>query len=142
VLGGLIQDSVTNNQQSIPLLGDIPLLGELFRTRNNEKTKQDFLIFLQPRILRDDESSLIETDAKYNYMRNEQRTVTRDSTLLPLAPYEPSDPLPAIINGQIGPMFGAGPAVGTLPKVPDTDAPHANSSAPAAGSAGASGAPP
>ena len=113
VLGGLIQDSVTNNQQSMPLLGNIPLLGELFRTRNNEKTKTDFLIFLQPRILRDDAQATIETDAKYNFMRNEQRVVNNDSTLLPLAPYEPADPLPPIVNGRIGQMFGAGPPPGT-----------------------------
>jgi general secretion pathway protein D len=111
VLGGLIQDSVTNNQQSIPLLGNIPLLGELFRTRNNEKTKTDFLIFLQPRILRDDPEATIETDAKYNFMRGEQRKVMKDSTLLPLAPYEPADPLPPITHGAIPPMFGAGPPV-------------------------------
>jgi general secretion pathway protein D len=119
VLGGLIQDSVTNNQQSIPLLGNIPLLGELFRTRNNEKTKTDFLIFLQPHVLRDDEAAAIETDAKYNFLRGEQRSVMKDSTLLPLAPYQPADPLPAITNGTIPPMFGAGPPVsGASPAAP------------------------
>lgn len=118
VLGGLIQDSVTNNQQSIPLLGNIPVLGELFRTRNNEKTKSDFLIFLQPHILRDDEEAAIETDAKYNFMRGEQRAVTRDSTLLPLAPYEPADPLPPITNGKYPPMFGDGPPVSATPPLP------------------------
>ncbi|HEY4973946.1 MAG TPA: type II secretion system secretin GspD, partial [Steroidobacteraceae bacterium] len=46
VLGGLIQDSVTNGEQSVPLLGAIPFLGELFRTRNTQKTKTNFLIFL------------------------------------------------------------------------------------------------
>ena len=54
VLGGLIQDSVTNSEQSVPLLGSIPIIGELFRTRNTEKTKTNFLIFLQPHILRND----------------------------------------------------------------------------------------
>jgi general secretion pathway protein D len=100
VLGGLIQDSVTNSQQSVPFLGNIPILGELFRTRNNTKTKTDFLIFLQPRILRDDDEATIETDAKYNYMRREQQAVMKDSTHLPLAPYEPADPLPAINDGR------------------------------------------
>ncbi len=135
VLGGLIQDSVTNNQQSIPFLGNIPLLGELFRTRNNEKTKTDFLIFLQPRVLRDDAETTIETDAKYNFMRGEQRSVMRDSTALPLAPYAPAEPLPAITNGAIPPMFGAGPST-------VTDAPGAKSDAPVqrSGSGSAAGA--
>jgi general secretion pathway protein D len=125
VLGGLIQDSVTNNQTSIPLLGSIPFLGELFRTRNNEKTKTDFLIFLQPRILRDDTEATIETDAKYNFLRNEQRIVNKDSTVLPLAPYAPADPLPPVTSGAVPPMFGAGPS--TL-----TDAPGSTSDAPPA----------
>jgi general secretion pathway protein D len=116
VLGGLIQDSVTNNQQSVPLLGKIPLLGELFRTRNNQKTKSDFLIFLQPRILRDDEQATIETDAKYNFMRNEQHQAGHDSAILPLAPFEPAEPLPPLINGHVGSVF-------TPPPVPSTAAP-------------------
>jgi general secretion pathway protein D len=120
VLGGLIQDSVTNNEQSIPFLSSIPLLGELFRTRNNEKTKSDFLIFLQPRILRDDAQAAIETDAKYNYMLNEQRQTAHDKTILPLAPYEPADPLPPIINGHISTMFGAAPPISpSAPVVPE-----------------------
>jgi general secretion pathway protein D len=126
VLGGLIQDSVTNNQQSIPLLGNIPLLGELFRTRNNEKTKSDFLIFLQPHIMRDDQEATIETDAKYNFLRGEQRKVMKDSTLLPLAPYEPAEPLPPISHGAIPPMFGAGPP-------PVSGSPGTASAAPAGG---------
>lgn len=112
VLGGLIQDSVTNNEQTVPLLGKIPLIGELFRTRNNEKTKSDFLIFLQPRILRDDDQAALETDSKYNYIRSEQQKAGHDKTKLPLDPYMPSDPLPTIKNGEIqddnGP-FGLGP---------------------------------
>jgi general secretion pathway protein D len=111
VLGGLIQDSVINNQQSVPFLGSIPLLGELFRTRNNQKTKSDFLIFLQPRILRDDVQATIETDAKYNFMLNEQRQMAHDKTVLPLAPYEPADPLPPILNGHISTNFGAVPPI-------------------------------
>jgi general secretion pathway protein D len=100
VLGGLIQDSVTNSNNSVPLLGSIPLLGELFRARNTQKTKTDFLIFLQPRILRTDAEAAIETDAKYDYMRQEQRTSARDHTKLPLQPFQPIDMLPPIRNGE------------------------------------------
>ena len=42
VLGGLIQDSVTNSEQSVPLLGNIPLIGELFRTRNTRRPRPTF----------------------------------------------------------------------------------------------------
>jgi len=100
VLGGLIQDSVTNSNNSVPLLGSIPILGELFRARNTQKTKTDFLIFLQPRILRNDAQAAIETDAKYDYMRQEQRKSSHDKTKIPLQPFAPVDMLPPISNGE------------------------------------------
>ena len=122
VLGGLIQDNVTNNDSSVPLLGKIPIIGELFRARNTDKTKTDFLIFLQPHILRDDRQAAIETDAKYNYVREEQRRLNRDQDAkLPLLPFQPADVLPDIHNGETqGGILGAGD-IGT----PDT--PHGGS---------------
>jgi general secretion pathway protein D len=100
VLGGLIQDSVTNGEQSVPLLGSIPFIGELFRTRNTEKTKTNFLIFLQPHILRNDAQASVETDAKYDYIRDQQRILNKDPRALPLQPYAPADPLPSMENGR------------------------------------------
>lgn len=100
VLGGLIQDSVTNGEQSVPLLASIPLIGELFRTRNTEKTKTNFLIFLQPHILRNDAQAGVETDAKYDYIRDQQRILNRDPRVLPMQPYAPADPLPSMENGR------------------------------------------
>jgi general secretion pathway protein D len=96
----LIQDSVTNGEQSVPLLGNIPLIGELFRTRNTQKTKTNFLIFLQPHILRNDMQAGVETDAKYDYMRDQQRIMSHDPRPLPLQPYQPTDPLPSIESGR------------------------------------------
>jgi general secretion pathway protein D len=100
VLGGLIQDSVTNSEQSVPLLGSIPFIGEMFRTRNTEKTKTNFLIFLQPHILRNDAQASVETDAKYEYIRDQQRLLNKDPRALPLQPYAPADPLPSMENGR------------------------------------------
>jgi general secretion pathway protein D len=101
VLGGLIQDSVTNTENSVPLLGSIPIIGELFRTRNTEKTKTNFLIFLQPHILRNDEQASQETDAKYNYIRDQQRILNHDDRLIPFQPFAPADPLPPMIDGRV-----------------------------------------
>ncbi|HXL98075.1 MAG TPA: hypothetical protein VN925_06835, partial [Steroidobacteraceae bacterium] len=100
VLGGLIQDSVTNGEQSVPLLGAIPFIGELFRTRNTQKTKTNFLIFLQPHILRNDQQASVETGAKYDYIREQQRILNRDPRALPLQPFAPADPLPSMENGR------------------------------------------
>ena len=100
VLGGLIQDNVNNSDTSVPWLGHIPIIGELFRARNTSKTKTDFLIFLQPHILRDDRQAAIETDAKYNYVRDEQRRLNKDQDAkLPLLPFQPVDVMPPINNG-------------------------------------------
>jgi len=110
VLGGLIQDNATNSENSVPLLSRIPLLGELFRVRNTSKNKQDFLIFLQPHILRDDHQAALETDAKYNYLRDEQRRLNQDhNATLPLLPFQPAAVMPEIHNGETqGGVLGAG----------------------------------
>jgi general secretion pathway protein D len=100
VLGGLIQDSVTNSESQVPILGSIPIIGELFRTRNTEKTKTNFLIFLQPHILRDDEQAAEETDAKYNYIKDQQAILNRDKKIIPFQPFAPADPLPSITDGR------------------------------------------
>ena len=54
VLGGLIDDQVTESEQKVPLLGDIPLLGALFTSRNVQKEKRNLLNFIRPTILRGD----------------------------------------------------------------------------------------
>ncbi len=72
VLGGLIEDRLTESEQRVPLLGSIPILGELFRTRSTQKTKTNLMVFIRPRIIRDSEQAAIETNAKYNYMRDLQ----------------------------------------------------------------------
>jgi general secretion pathway protein D len=97
VIGGLMQDKAINSEQRVPWLGRIPLLGELFRTRDTSKAKTNLWVFIQPRILRDDHQAALETDAKYNYVREQQQLQHRETTLLPLQPFqkpEPLEPLP------------------------------------------------
>ena len=52
MIGGLIQDQDTETVNKIPLLGDIPLLGWLFKTTHKERTKTNLMIVLTPRIIR------------------------------------------------------------------------------------------
>jgi general secretion pathway protein D len=138
VLGGLIQDSVTNSENSVPLLGSIPLIGELFRTRNTEKTKTNFLIFLQPHILRNDAQAARETDAKYDYIRDQQRILNKDPKILPFQPYAPADPLPSMNNGRTSSGI-LSPDADSGPK-PSRKPPASGSAQP--GDSGASGAAP
>jgi general secretion pathway protein D len=69
ILGGLIQDEVSDTESKVPLLGDIPLIGFLFRTENTTKTKQNLMVFLRPTILRNNKDAAFVTNEKYNYLR-------------------------------------------------------------------------
>ncbi len=72
VLGGLIDDSLRDRQEKVPLLGDIPILGRLFQYRSTEKIKQNLMVFLHPLILRDVQAGNAYTGEKYNYLRAQQ----------------------------------------------------------------------
>ncbi len=72
VLGGLIDKQQKDNVQKVPGLGNIPLVGNLFRYRSNSNAKTDLMVFLHPRILRDAATEAAVSSEKYNYMRTEQ----------------------------------------------------------------------
>ena len=94
VLGGLISDQVLESKQQVPFLGSIPLLGELFKTRAVDKVKTNLMVFIRPRILRDGVDAMIETNAKYNYLRDQQ--LGHKKGKVPLMPGERQPTLPAI----------------------------------------------
>jgi Flp pilus assembly secretin CpaC len=96
VLGGLISDELRESRSQVPFLGSIPLLGELFKTRSVDKVKTNLMVFIRPRILRDGVDAAIETNAKYNYMRNQQ--LQRNDGRVPLMPTERQPTLPALEN--------------------------------------------
>ncbi|MGA1496837.1 MAG: type II secretion system secretin GspD [Steroidobacteraceae bacterium] len=72
VLGGLIEDRLTDSQSRVPLLGSIPLLGELFKSRSVKKTKTNLMVFIRPRVIRDAQQAAFETNAKYRFIRDLQ----------------------------------------------------------------------
>ncbi|MEJ2360638.1 MAG: type II secretion system secretin GspD [Gammaproteobacteria bacterium] len=72
VLGGLIKDDLTQTEQKVPGLGDIPLLGWLFRYEKTEKIKTDLMVFLHPTILKDKKTMLSLTSSKYDFIRAKQ----------------------------------------------------------------------
>ena len=98
VLGGLIQDSQTGGEQRVPFLGRIPFIGEAFRTRSAKKNKTNLMVFIQPRILRDGLDAALETNQKYNYIRDEQRRLGPQREILPLLPGEPRGELPPLLQ--------------------------------------------
>lgn len=72
VLGGLIKDDVQDGTQKVPLLGDIPWLGRLFRSDSVKVTKSNLLIFIRPTIIRDNQQLAGATAEKYRYIRDQQ----------------------------------------------------------------------
>jgi general secretion pathway protein D len=78
VLGGLIQDDYKKSVSKVPLLGDIPLLGYLFRSTSESKTKQNLLVFLQPVLLRDGASAAELSRNQYDAMRTLDMSVSKN----------------------------------------------------------------
>jgi len=131
VLGGLIQDSQTGGEQRVPFLGRIPVLGEAFRTRSAKKTKTNLMVFIQPRILRDGLDATIETNQKYNYIRDQQLRLGPQRELLPMLPGERRSILPEIPAAPAAaPAPATTPAPAAAPAPATTPAP-----APTAGEA-------
>ncbi len=73
VLGGLIEEKLIEGQQKVPFLGDIPLLGALFRHKNTTKLKTNLMVFLKPTVLRNSEDSVKATNQKYKIIRQYQQ---------------------------------------------------------------------
>lgn len=76
VIGGLLEDVMRESEQKVPFLGSIPGLGALFRSRKTDLVKTNLLVFIRPKILRDASQTTLETNAKYNYIRD----VLRDNS--------------------------------------------------------------
>ena len=73
VLGGLIQDTFTDSQQKIPLLGDLPIIGKAFRNTVTKKNKQNLMVFIHPVIMRDVLSGDSYTRQKYSKLKYAQQ---------------------------------------------------------------------
>jgi general secretion pathway protein D len=96
VLGGLIEDDRNRGESRVPYLGNIPLVGLLFKTRSDRSTKTNLMIFIRPKILRDAAQAAYETDLKYNYMQDQQKPVLHTREALPLLPGVPPGKLPPL----------------------------------------------
>lgn len=96
VLGGLLEDVLRESDQRVPVLGNIPFLGALFRSKKTETLKTNLMIFVRAEIMRDTNDTSFQTNSKYNSIREAQR-VNRDSSvqLMPGVSRPMIPPLPA-----------------------------------------------
>lgn len=114
VLGGLIEETVGEDEQKVPLLGDIPLLGNLFKSRATDVTKTNLMVFIHPVILRDSSVASHYTNNKYNYIRALQMSEDADGVDLmpgkqhPVLPdidqYTPVPALPEAVQAPAVPV--------------------------------------
>jgi general secretion pathway protein D len=95
VIGGLIQDNNQRQESRVPILGSIPLIGLAFKTRSNTAEKDNLMIFLHPKIVRDDQQAAYETDLKYNYMQDQQKSFEHRE-IPPLLPGQRQPRLPPL----------------------------------------------
>ena len=88
VIGGLIRDAKVEGESRVPVLGKIPLIGELFRVRSGTREKTNLMVFIRPQIILDFTQSGMITNAKYNQMRDlqERMNMKQDRELIELLP--------------------------------------------------------
>ena len=110
VLGGLISDTVSQSEDRVPVLGAIPLLGNLFKSRSGSHQKKNLMVFIRPTILRDAEATESTSESKYNDVRQDERQLNDGHiTLLPgekqplVPPIPPRAAVPAPPPGSRAP---------------------------------------
>jgi general secretion pathway protein D len=130
VLSGLIEDKTNVSQQKVPLLGDIPFLGWLFRYENRERNRTNTMVFLRPIIVRDEGTSAAIANERYEYMRTQMvdarvpdNLIFRDLNVAPITPTVPRDtPPPAATPPTESPpapaAASAAPATPAAPPAP------------------------
>ncbi|GAB2916103.1 type II secretion system secretin GspD [Paraburkholderia jirisanensis] len=128
VLGGLIQDQYADGNNKVPLLGDIPWIGQLFRAENKARTKTNVMVFMRPVVIRDSRTASDISLNRYDYVRQQttgyqsDNRIERDhdSPALPPPAPTPSQGVPA----QEG-IFDLNQMTRPVPRAPADPAPGA-----------------
>src|SRR3546814_8450436 len=100
-LGGLLDDNERKTIERIPLLSDIPVVGELFKSRSKSRTKTNLMVFIRPTILRSKEDARRLTQQRYGYVHDMQKQRNPD--------VEPS------IDELVSDYMGAVPPIAAVP---------------------------
>ena len=93
-LGGLVEDSYSGGEEKVPVLGDLPIAGSLFRYDTRKRSKTNLVVFLRPVILRDRDSYAALTDSRYDYVIGRRDELPSGSNLLRDPP--PGEPAPVV----------------------------------------------
>jgi general secretion pathway protein D len=166
VLGGLIEDKTDNSRSQVPILGSIPIIGELFKYENRKRTKTNLLVFLRPYVVRDEATSSALAMDRYDYIRGQVANSTVADNIIfrdlesrqmperpPIAPsmrrseqQSPPPQVPADPTRPAPPPAGEPPPSSSTNASPQAAAPSgttaAGAAAPASGAFVAQGPPP
>ncbi len=103
VLGGLIQDDQQSSLDKVPLLGDIPYLGTLFKYESRNRRRTNLMVFLRPVVLKDEKAAASITADRYEYIRGLQGGIrTAPSPVLPGTDIAPLPPFEAAKGKPLG----------------------------------------
>ncbi len=97
VLGGLLQDEYSGNQDQVPGLGDVPLFGNLFKSESRSRKKTNLMVFLRPVVVRDGEATSALSMDRYDMMRTRQQEAQPVNSKL--IPVNESPVLPTLVPG-------------------------------------------
>lgn len=112
VLGGLIDENVQDGDEKVPGLGDIPVIGNLFKFQTRKRVKTNLMVFLRPTVIRNNEDSVSVAGDRYDFIRNAEIGGLPEKTLV--LPNTGAPVLPPLENGR--PVGGS-----LLQSVPPTD---------------------
>ncbi|WP_083953561.1 type II secretion system secretin GspD [Thauera butanivorans] len=101
-LGGLVEDSYSGGEEKVPVLGDLPVAGSLFRYSTRKRSKTNLVVFLRPVILRDRDSHAALSQSRYDYVIGQQRASASADDLMRGEPAPPE--LPPIVEARITPV--------------------------------------
>ena len=113
VLGGLLQDEYAGNEQKLPGLGDLPVVGRLFKSETRNRRKTNLMVFLRPVVVRDAQQTESLSMDRYDLMRSRQQgTQPQPNRLLPIegAPALPAAPVRPARPGAATPPTSGAPA--------------------------------
>ena len=96
VLGGLIGDDVTESKEQVPFLGNIPVLGNLFKYKKRTRNKTNLMVFLRPIVIRDNSQSQNLSTNRYDYIRQLQVDTSKAKNSIL---YPESSPILPVMNG-------------------------------------------
>src|SRR5580692_1123523 len=140
VLGGLMSDTVSESEDRVPVLGAIPIIGNLFKSRSGSRMKKNLVVFIRPLFMSDADATESTSEAAYNEMRQQQQTLNGGH--ITLLPGQKQPAVPAIPTGIALPAApppsetnpqGATPNPATPPftvPLPDNSQPPPNTAPP------------